>query len=103
MAFLFLDKRNVIIGSVVLAVIFSLGIIIGYYGRQMPDSSGSKGDLISEGIFTFLLKISNEMCEITILNIFYLCVLFIGLSFSLFKLKRQQKTSADICCPVFGF
>jgi hypothetical protein len=65
MAFLFLDKRNVIIGSVVLAVIFSLGIIIGYYGRQMPDSSGSKGDLILEGIFTFLpiLKISNEMCE----------------------------------------
>ena len=39
MAFLFLDKRNVIIGSVVLAVIFSLGIIIGYYGRQIPDSS----------------------------------------------------------------
>ena len=81
MAFLFLDKRNVIIGSVVLAVIFSLGIIIGYYGRQMPDSSGSKGDLVSEVIFTFLpiLKISNDMCEITILNIFYFSVLFIGL------------------------
>ena len=54
MAFLFLDKRNVIIGSVVLAVIFSLGIIIGYYGRQMPDSSGSKGDFISEVIFNLV-------------------------------------------------
>ena len=31
MAFVFLDKRNVIIGTVVLIVIFVLGIIIGLY------------------------------------------------------------------------
>ena len=36
MAFVFLDKRNVIIGVVILAVIFSLGVIIGYYGHENP-------------------------------------------------------------------
>ena len=94
MAFLFLDKRNVIIGSVVLAVIFSLGVIIGYYGRQMPDSSGSKGDLISECIVT-----SKKICKITILNFFTSKFFsFDRLSSSLFKFKRQQKTLADIWC-----
>ena len=70
MAFLFLDKKNVIIGSVVLAVIFSLGIIIGYYGRQMPDSSGSKGDSISEGIFTLIP--SSKKCAKSLSSFFLL-------------------------------
>ena len=39
MAFLFLDRRNVAIGSVLLAVIFSLGVIIGYYSKQEPSIS----------------------------------------------------------------
>ena len=99
MAFLFLDKRNVIIGSVVLAVIFSLGIIIGYYGRQMPDSSGSKGDLISEGIFTVfpILNCSNKMCK-SLSSIFVTSMFFSldHLSFLFSKLKRQQKTLTDI-------
>ena len=34
MAFVFLDKKNLVIGAVVLGVIFSLGVIIGYYGGK---------------------------------------------------------------------
>ena len=30
----FLDRRNIIIGSVILAVAFSLGVIIGHYGND---------------------------------------------------------------------
>ena len=39
MAFLFLDKKNVAIGSVLLTAIFSLGVIIGYYANQPPTIS----------------------------------------------------------------
>ena len=39
MAFVFLDKKNILIGSLILALIFSLGVIIGYYGHQMPGPS----------------------------------------------------------------
>ena len=39
MAFLFLERRIVTIGSVLLAVIFSLGVIIGYYSHQEPPLS----------------------------------------------------------------
>jgi hypothetical protein len=34
MAFVFLDKKNVIIGGIALAVMFSLGVIIGYFGKS---------------------------------------------------------------------
>ena len=36
MSVLYLDKRNIVIGVVCLAVMFSLGVIIGYYGRDPP-------------------------------------------------------------------
>ena len=29
MAFLFLDKRNIIIGAIILSIVFALGVIIG--------------------------------------------------------------------------
>ena len=46
MAFVFLDKRNILIGSLILALIFSLGVIIGYYGHQVPEPSVSKADAL---------------------------------------------------------
>ena len=39
MAFLFLDRRNVAIGSVLLVIIFSLGVIIGYHSKEKPSIS----------------------------------------------------------------
>ena len=33
MTIIYLDKRNIVIGLVTLGAIFSLGIVIGYYGR----------------------------------------------------------------------
>ena len=47
MAFLFLDKKNVTIGSVILTTIFSLGVIIGYYAHQPAPSISHIGQASS--------------------------------------------------------
>ena len=46
----FLDRRNIIIGSVILAVVFSLGVIIGHYGNarsEYPMSSRQRWFIFS--------------------------------------------------------
>ena len=46
----FLDRRNIIIGSVILAVVFSLGVIIGHYGNahsEHPMSSRQRWFIFS--------------------------------------------------------
>ena len=34
MSIIYLDKRNIVIGLVTLAAMFTLGVVIGYYGRR---------------------------------------------------------------------
>lgn len=51
MTFVILDKRNTIIGVFVLAVVFSLGVIIGHFGR---DSSPSENGIKAEALMTKL-------------------------------------------------
>ena len=36
MAFLFLDKKNITFGVIILSFMLILGVIIGYYGRGSP-------------------------------------------------------------------
>jgi hypothetical protein len=50
MAFVFLDKKNVIIGGIALAVMFSLGVIIGYFGKSnsLVGSESSAEALVNE-------------------------------------------------------
>ena len=53
---LYLDKRNVVIGVVTLAVVFCLGIVIGHYGRD-ASSGGSAGMSEAEALVD---KIMND-------------------------------------------
>ena len=56
MTVLYLDKRNVVIGVVTLAVVFCLGIVIGHYGRD-ASSGGSAGMSEAEALVD---KIMND-------------------------------------------
>ena len=58
MAFLFLDRRNVAIGSVFLVIIFSLGVIIGYYSKEEPSISrdGRKNEFLNTIVTDQFLK-----------------------------------------------
>ena len=62
MAFVFLDKRNVIIGTVVLIVIFVLGIIIGGYSnpKNEPSQAESLVKTIMEDQFSMEAKLIKE-------------------------------------------
>ena len=39
-------KRNIIIGSVILAIVFSLGVIIGHFGRKIPKPEKTKAEAL---------------------------------------------------------
>ena len=56
MTVLYLDKRNMVIGVVTLAVVFCLGIVIGHYGRD-ASSGGSAGMSEAEALVD---KIMND-------------------------------------------
>lgn len=51
MTVLYLDKRNVVIGVVTLAVVFCLGIVIGHYGRDgSPETGMSEAEALVDKI-----------------------------------------------------
>ena len=65
MAFVFLDRKNVIIGSIILALIFSLGIIIGHFGHGLPEPSDAETlvNQIMEDQFLMEKELVNEALE----------------------------------------
>ena len=65
MAFVFLDKRNVIIGTVVLIVIFVLGIIIGCYSgpKNEPSKAEALVNTIMEDQFSIEAELIKEALE----------------------------------------
>ena len=63
MAFVFLDKRNVIIGSIILALIFTLGIIIGHFGRRQPEPSVSYAETLVNQIMEDQFLMEKELVK----------------------------------------
>ena len=65
MAFVFLDKRNVIIGTVALIVIFVLGIIIGRYSgpKNEPSKAEALVNTIMEDQFSIEADLIKEALE----------------------------------------
>ena len=61
MAFVFLDKRNLIIGTVVLIVIFVLGIIIGLYSG--PKNEPSKAEALVQTIMEDQFSIEADLIK----------------------------------------
>ena len=67
MAFVFLDKRNVIIGTVVLIVIFVLGIIIGLYSG--PKNEPSKAEALVKSIMEDQFSMEAELIKEALDNV----------------------------------
>ena len=67
MAFVFLDKRNLIIGSVVLVVIFVLGIIIGRYSG--PKNEPSKAEALVKTIMEDQFSMEAELIKEALDNV----------------------------------
>ena len=65
MAFVFLDKRNVIIAIVILVSIFVLGIIIGWYSdpKNEPSKAESLVKTIMEDQFSMEAKLIKEALD----------------------------------------
>ena len=69
MAFFILDKRNIIIGFLTLAVVFSLGVIIGHYGRKMPKPDISKADALVNAIMSDQFSNEKELIKEALDNV----------------------------------
>ena len=67
MAFVFLDKRNVIIATVVLIVIFVLGIIIGRYSG--PKNEPSKAEALIKTIMDDQFSMEAELIKEALGNV----------------------------------
>lgn len=69
MAFVFLDKKNVIIGVIILAVIFSLGVIIGYFGNDNSTQSNSKAEALVHKIMSDQFSLERDLIKETLQNV----------------------------------
>jgi hypothetical protein len=63
MAFLFLDKKNIIFGAIVLAIMFSLGVIIGYFGKDNSAGSGSNAEALVNKIMGDQFKDEQDLVK----------------------------------------
>ncbi len=69
MAFVFLDKKNVVIGIVVMAVIFSLGVIIGYFGKDDSGLSNSRAEKLVQDMTRNQFADEKAMIEEALKNV----------------------------------
>ena len=79
LALLFVDKKTVVIGVLVLLISFVLGIIIGYFGRGDGNDSSIVDDTILERYVTDQFqtnqvnaKLRIDSCNIILSIIFYI-------------------------------
>ena len=69
MAFLFLDKRNIIIGSVILAIVFSLGVIIGHFRRKIPTAENAKAEALINSLMGDQFSSEKELIKEALENV----------------------------------
>lgn len=69
MTVLYLDKRNIVIGVVTLAVVFCLGIVIGHYGSDQSSRQLSKAERLVDKIMNDQFSNEKDLVSQTLDNV----------------------------------